>query len=120
TRFQIDAVDSRIRDLLFAPQARQVGCYYGGMGADLLKHWFDAFDVQTGQRVCRVEMGKSRLGQHMDFSPDGARVADQEADPVEGQAITVWSLPDANVLLPEWHPHPPPPQPPPEQPRRGP
>jgi predicted Zn finger-like uncharacterized protein len=102
-RFPIEPVDSQIQDLLFAPQARQVGCYYQDKA---FRKRLGLYDVATGRPRGVIDLGNSAAAGHLDLSPDGTRVAQAENVPFKGNTITVWSAPDGKVLLEKWEPYP--------------
>jgi hypothetical protein len=105
TRFQADPQDSYVKDILFAPQARQVGLYHWD-APDIARKLLTLYDVQTGQKLGVIDLGKSPSATYLDISPDGTRVAQQESIPFKGNPLTIWSAPDGKILFEKWDPYP--------------
>ncbi len=104
-RFPINARDNKIKDISFAPLAKRVGVFYAD-SQNFFKEWFDLHDEAGGGRVAHVDVSAVKNGRFLDLSPDGKRVALQDGTAGRGYPLTVWSLPDGNVLFDKWDPYP--------------
>lgn len=71
-------------------------------------HYFACFDVPAGKRSSHTELPNLGVLQQMSLSPDGSRLAVVEMMSGQGpeSAITIWSLPEGQVLLSRWKPYP--------------
>jgi predicted Zn finger-like uncharacterized protein len=105
TRFAIDPQDNHIDDVFFAPQAGQVGCYHWD-GKNFSNKRLALYDMKTGQRMSLFEFGKDGATGHVELNADATRIARMQTGIGQGNALSIWSLPDGKPLFEKWKPYP--------------
>jgi predicted Zn finger-like uncharacterized protein len=104
TRFLTEVPDIHVKDLVFAPQAQQVGLVYTEP-VNITRKSVDLYDPKAGQRVVRLDIGTAPFDQYVDVSPDGTRVGSKETSGFPDTPLSIWSVPDGKVLFDKWNPY---------------